>query len=182
MIDFLNTNAGAIQSIMVIVLATITAVYVWDTRRLANISTKQLDLFIRPVTVVGESIGIIVQHDPVNINLPAALTDWVRFKYTIRNIGNVAVKYNAYTSFNGHQTKSEHEAILYPGQILTHRTENYTINSVHPKQIKGIASIRIEYWSLDFPSDKKFFSRKFEIKENAEGYDIIEDMAGNVKN
>ena len=163
---------------MVIVLALITSVYVWDTRRLANISTKQLDLLTRPVAVVGESIGIIVQETAPNSHVPAPTTDFVRFIYTIKNIGQVPIKYFGFTSFNEHTSKTDHEAILYPGQSLTQRTETYHIEPVDPKKIKGIASIKIVYCSLELPTQKYFFSRKFEIKENAEGYDILDDNAG----
>jgi hypothetical protein len=52
---------------------------------------------------------------------------------------------------------------------------------VNPRQIKGIASIKIVYWSFELPGQKYFFSRKFEIKENAEGYDILDDNAGQEK-
>lgn len=180
-LDSLNKNSGAVQAIMVIILVIITALYAWDTKRIANISTKQLDLYTRPLVVVGESIGVTVQFDTVNPQLPADLTDWVRFVYTIKNIGNIPVKYNGYTEFNEHTSKSEHEAILYPGQILTHRTETYSIQPTDPKKIKGIASIKVVYWSLDTPTEKHFFSRKFEIKENAEGYDILQDEAGPIR-
>lgn len=178
MIHFLNSNSGAIQSIMVVVLALITGVYVWDTRRLANISTKQLELLTRPLAVVGESIGIIVQETAPNSHVPAQITDFVRFIYTIKNIGQVPIKYIGHTSFNEHISKSDHEVILYPGQSLAHRTETYHIEAVNPKKIKGIASIKIVYCSLELPKQKYFFSRKFEIKENSEGYDIIDDNAG----
>lgn len=179
MIDFLNNNSGAIQSIMVIVLALITGIYAWDTRRLTNISTKQLDLLTRPVAVVGESIGIIVQETAPNSHITAPTTDFVKFIYTIKNIGQVPVKYMGHTSFNEHFSKTDdREVILYPGQSLTYRTEAYHIDSVNPNQIKGIASIKIIYRSLELPMQKYFFSRKFELRGNSEGYNILDDNAG----
>lgn len=178
MIEFLNHNSGAIQSIMVIVLAAITGVYVWDTRRLANISTKQLEMVSRPVAVVGESIGMIVQEQIPGSNVLAHTTDFVRFIYTIKNVGQVPIKYNAETSFNERTSKTDHEVILFPGQTFTHRSETYFIEPVNPKKIKGIAGIKITYCSLEFPKQRYYYRRKFEVKENAEGYDILDDDAG----
>jgi hypothetical protein len=40
--DFLNSNAGAIQAISTVILVLITGVYVWLTRKLANVSASQL--------------------------------------------------------------------------------------------------------------------------------------------
>lgn len=177
-LEYLNSNSGAIQSVMVVVLSLITAVYAWDTRRLANISTRQLDLLVKPVAVVGESVQIIVKQESPDSEIPASITDFVQFAFKITNIGKVPLRYIGYTSFNESSNIEGHGAILYPGQSFTHRTEVYPIKPISPKMLTGIVGIEIVYNSLDQPEQRYFFSRKFEIGGSWKGYNIIEDNAG----
>ena len=59
LIDFLNTNSGAVQSLATIVLVIVTFVYVLLTRKLANESKRMADLtdksHLQPVIVFNRS-------------------------------------------------------------------------------------------------------------------------------
>ena len=176
MINYLNSNAGAIQAFMAVILVLVTIWYAFKTNQMATIMSKQLEMTSQPYLTIDKDIILTMEQDPINPQNLAPLTHWVRFVFTIKNVSNVPLKYKAKTGFEKLKSSSDCEVILYPGQTMNNTTIDYHIDPTNPYDVKGIGLINIVYWALDTPKKKFYFKRTFKVEDSA--YNIIKDEAG----
>jgi hypothetical protein len=177
-IKLLNQYSGAVQAVMVVVLAFMTIRSVIDTNRMAKVAAKQLQLQTMPVAVIGESISIIVKEGP-QPGTTAPLTDFIRLQFDIKNIGQVPLKYSVTIEFQAEVKESPvKEIILFPGQSLK-RWSQFDCQPIDPLAITGKGKVSMIYCALDIPEQKNFFSFDFEI-ESSSHYTILKNDAGRV--
>lgn len=177
-IKLLNDYSGAVQAVMVVVLALMTIRSVIDTNRMAKVAAKQLQLQTMPVAVIGEGISITVQEGTLPGSI-AALTNFIRLQFDIKNIGQVPLKYSATIEFRAEVKESPVKGIiLFPGQSLK-RWSQFDCQPVNPLTISGKGKVSMIYWALDISERRYFFSFDFEIEAGSH-YTILKNDAGSV--
>ena len=172
----LNNNSGAISAITTIVLAITTIVYAYLTKKIADTSTKQLNLYTEPYLVFGEPITVF----PKYIN---KLINSIQVRYTIKNISNVPIKYSLEESYENDKKEDSSETILYPGQTIEYTTRSYIINPPISSDKLNNFYMKIIYWELNNPKEKKFFSKSIKISEITESncrWILIDNQAGKI--
>ncbi len=57
-VDFLNSNSGAVQAISIVLLFVVTTFYAWDSHEMAKAAHRSLKQAIRPILTFGGLTGV----------------------------------------------------------------------------------------------------------------------------
>src|SRR5262249_7672707 len=162
--------SGVIQTVSTLAVAIATIVYAFLTYRMAGIMSRDISLRFTPYVSIGEDITMIMQKSLTDESKLEDKTNFVRFTYTVKNVGNLPIQYISQSHFNeDYSTIDEKDegVILQPGQLMYTYTKTFYINEVSPHDISGIAGLKITYWALNNSHKKFTLSRDFNIEKGA---------------
>jgi hypothetical protein len=160
---FLNSNSGAIQAILVLILVSVTIWYAISTKEMAKTMNRQFLSSTKPY--IYPAIEIDRQFAP---NFNASSNNSIQLKFQFTNVGTVPAKYYVEkVMLNGSPiTTQKTDLILFPGQKsyfgseILHSNTNIGLGD----GLKG--NIKLIFWSGEPTGTKYFFQRDFTLSPN----------------
>lgn len=154
MIDFLNTNSGAIQAIMVIVLVSVTIWYAQSTKDMATLMHKEYKLHTRPFLLTRRDVDRMFQEGNSRV---------IQLRFHFVNTGNVPIEYFTEKLLLEKKSIKPPKVIttLFPnqdGSLYSNIYESKT-SIGNGDGLKG--SIKVIFWASETPEEKFYFQRDF---------------------
>lgn len=168
-LNFLNSNSGAIQAILVIVLVSVTIWYAISTKKMADLTNQQYVLSTKPFLYPAREVGrnFKPNYNPIN-------NTSVQLNYLFTNLGRVPVKFfvDEFTLDGESINPQKIDTIFFPNQkgYITSKLYQSTNNIGEGDGLKGF--IKVVFWANDTPAEKYFFQRNFTL---APGIVILND-------
>jgi len=167
--DFLNSNSGAIQAILVLVLVSVTIWYAISTKTMARIMAQQYVSNMQPYLYPAREVDR--NFDPKD-------NKTIQLKFLFTNVGNAAVHYfvEEFTLENTSINPPKVNTILFPQQKgFIHSNLYHSKSNVGQGDgLKG--SIKVIFWTNGIHKERYYFQRRFTLAPQMVTFSDSEDF------